>query len=94
LAALDWAPWHLFYQEAQHWIKIGRFAAVAHDLRVILRPGLEGRADPGAVILDSSPHPKVLDGFDGHMKCKGWTMHAAVISLDHLLARAVTPANE
>lgn len=95
----DLPPWHLVYQQAQRWIKAGCFEAMAHDLRAILRMALERQADPSAVILDSrtiqsTPESGARAGFDGHKKRKGSKVHAAVDTLGHLLALAVTPANE
>jgi transposase len=95
----DLPPWHLVYQQTQRWIKAGCFEAMAHDLRAVLRLALERRADPSAVILDSrtlqsTPESGGRAGFDGHKKRKGSKVHAAVDTLGHLLAVAVTPANE
>jgi transposase len=95
----DLPPWHLVYQQAQRWIRAGCFEAMAHDLRAILRMALERKADPSAVILDSrtiqsTPESGARAGFDGHKKRKGSKVHAAVDTLGHLLALAVTPANE
>ena len=95
----DLPPWHLVYQQAQRWIKAGCFEAMAHDLRAILRMALERKPDPSAVILDSrtiqsTPESGARAGFDGHKKRKGSKVHAAVDTLGHLLALAVTPANE
>src|SRR5437867_5345022 len=72
---------------------------MAHDLRTLLR--LYGRRDgtPTAAILDSrtvqsTPESGARAGFDGHKKRKGSKVHIAVDTLGHLLALAVTPANE
>src|SRR5579863_803010 len=95
----DLPPWHIVYQQSQRWIKAGCFEAIAHDLRAILRLALERTTDPSAVILDSrtvqsTPESGARAGFDGHKKRKGSKVHAAVDTLGHLLALAVTPANE
>jgi transposase len=87
------------YQPAQRWIKAGCFEAMAHDLRAILRMALERKADPTAAILDSrtvqsTPESGARAGFDGHKKRKRSKVHIAVDTLGHLLALAVTPANE
>ncbi len=68
-------------------------------LGAILRMALELNADPSAVIMDSrtlqsTPESGARAGFDGHKKRKGSKVHAAVVTLGHLLALAVTPANE
>lgn len=95
----DLPPWNVVYQQTRRWIKAGCFEAMAHDLRAILRLALERKADPSAVILDSrtvqsTPESGSRAGFDGHKKRKGSKVHAAVDTLGHLLALAVTPANE
>lgn len=95
----DLPPWRMVYQQTRRWIKAGCFEAMAHDLRVLLRLGLDRKADPSAVILDSrtlqsTPESGARAGFDGHKKRKGSKVHAAVDTLGHLLALTVTPANE
>jgi transposase len=72
---------------------------MAHDLRAILRLLQERNPEPTAVIMDSrtmqsTPESGQRAGFDGHKKCKGSKVHAAVDTLGHLLALKVTPANE
>jgi len=95
----DLPPWKVVHQQTQRWIKAGCFEAMAHDLRAVLRMALERKADPSAVILDSrtvqsTPESGARAGFDGHKKRKGSKVHIAVDTLGHLLALAVTPANE
>lgn len=95
----DLPPWRVVHQQTQRWINAGCFEAMAHDLRAILRLALERKADPSAVILDSrtvqsTPESGARSGFDGHKKRKGSKVHIAVDTLGHLLALAVTPANE
>ena len=95
----DLPPWSAVYQQTRRWIKAACFEAMAHDLRAILRLALERKADPSAVILDSrtiqsTPESGARGGFDGHKKRKGSKVHVAVDTLGHLLALAVTPANE
>jgi len=95
----DLPPWRVIHQQTQRWIKAGCFEAMAHDLRAILRLAVERKADPSAIILDSRTVPSTPEsgaraGFDGHKKRKGSTVHIAVDTLGHLLALAVTPANE
>jgi transposase len=98
----DLPPWHVVYQQTQRRIKGGCFEAMAHNLRAILRLALERKADPSAVIavildsrtLQSTSESGGRAGFDGHKKRKGSKVHAAVDTLGHLLAVAVTPANE
>src|SRR3569833_935046 len=95
----DLPPWKVVYEQPQRWIKAGCFEAMAHDLRAVLRIALERKADPSAVILDSrtvqsTPDSGERAGFDGHKKRKGSKVHIAGDALGHLLALAVTPANE
>jgi transposase len=95
----DLPPWRAVHQQTQRWIKAGCFEAMAQDMRALLRMALERKADPSAIILDrrtvpSTPESGARAGFDGHKKRKGSKMHAAVDTLGHLLALAVTPANE
>jgi len=49
----DLPPWRVVHQLTQRWINVGCFAAMAHDLRAILRMALDRQADPSAVILGS-----------------------------------------
>src|SRR6185503_8022275 len=95
----DLPPWKVVHQQTQRWIKAGCFEAMAHDLRAVLRMALERKADPSAVILDSrtvqsTPESGARAGYDGQKKRKGSKVHIAVDTLGHLLALAVTPANE
>jgi transposase len=61
---------------------------------------LQGRASaPSAVILDgrtlqSVPESGTRAGYDGYKRKKGSKAHVAVDTLGHLLAVAITPANE
>lgn len=94
----DLPPWPAVYQQTQRWIAAGVFAAMVHDLRVLLRWSA-GRADqPTAVILDaatrqSTPESGHRAGYDGHKKRKGSKLHVAVDTLGELLVLHVTPAN-
>jgi len=94
----EFPPWQAVYQQTQRWITAGVFAAMVHDLRVLLR-WLQGRADqPTAAILDSrtlqsTPERGHRAGYDGHKRRKGSKVHAAVDTLGELLALVVTPAD-
>ena len=95
----DLPPWEVVYQQTRRWINAGCFEAMAHDLRAVLRLALDRQADPSAIIVDSrtvqsTPESGARAGFDGHKKRKGSKVHIAVDTLGHLLALAVTPANE
>ena len=94
----DLPPWEVVYQQTQRWIAAGCFAAIVHDLRVIVRLA-EGRtAHPSAAIFDSqtiqsTPESGARAGYDGHKRKNGSKLHLAVDTLGHLLALQVTPAN-
>ena len=95
----DLPPWSTVHQQAQRWIKAGCFAALAHDLRAVLRLLAGKEAAPTAVILDgrtmqSTPESGARGGYDGYKRRKGSKVHVAVDTLGHLLALKVTPANE
>jgi transposase len=94
----DFPPWAAVYQQTQRWLAAGCFAAIADDLRALLRVA-EGRdPEPTAVILDgrtlrSTPESGQRAGYDGHKKTKGSKLHAAVDTLGHLLVARSTPAS-
>jgi transposase len=95
----DLPPWYVVFQQTHRWLKAGRFEAMAHDLRAVLRLAQDRNEEPSAVILDSrtlqsTPESGARAGFDGHKKRKGSKVHAAVDTLGHLLALRVTAANE
>ena len=95
----DLPPWSTVHQQAQRWIKAGCFAAMAHDLRKILRLLAERKIQPTAVIFDgrtlqSTPESGGRAGYDGYKRRKGSKVPAAVDTLGHLLAVKVTAANE
>jgi transposase len=95
----DLPPWHAVYQQTRRWVKARCFAAMAEDLRALLRT-LAGRPlAPSAMIVDSrtlqsTPESGGRGGYDGAKKRKGSKVHAAVDTLGHLLALNVTAANE
>ena len=75
----------------------GCFAALAHDLRGLLRMAAGRPAEPSAAILDSrtlrsTPESGHRAGYDGAKRKKGSKLHLAVDTLGHLLALHVTPA--
>ncbi|RZI93944.1 MAG: transposase, partial [Rubrivivax sp.] len=49
----DLPPWAAVYQQAQRWLAAGCFAALAEDLRTVLRVAAGRKAQPSAAILDS-----------------------------------------
>lgn len=95
----DLPRWEAVYQQTQRWIKAGAFAAIVHDLRVLLRLAQGRNAQPSATIFDartlqSSPESGGRAGYDGHKRKKGSKVHLAVDTLGHLLALHVTAGNE
>src|SRR5450432_535727 len=95
----DLPPWHSVHQQAQRWMKAGCFAALAHDLRILLRLFAGRSGQPTAVILDgrtmqSTPESGARAGYDGYKRRKGSKVHIAVDTLGHLLALHVTAASE
>jgi transposase len=95
----EFPPWAAVYQQTQRWLAAGCFAAMADDLRALLREAAGRDPQPTAVILDgrtlqATPESGQRAGFDGHKKRRGSKLHAAVDTLGHLLAARVTPANE
>jgi transposase len=95
----DFAPRTAVEQQAKRWMAAGCFEAMTHDLRAILRLLAERGEQPSAVVFDgrtlqSSPESGGRAGYDGYKRKKGSKVHIAVDTLGHLLALAVTPANE
>jgi len=95
----DLPPWWTVYQQSQRWISAGVFEALVHDLRMLLRLVEARRTQPSGVIFDSrtiqsTPESGAEAGFDGAKKRRGRKVHLAVDTLGHLLAAAVSAANE
>jgi transposase len=94
----DLPPWPAVSQQTRRWLDAGVFAAMAHDLREVLR-WAEGRAaTPTASIFDSATRQSTPEsghraGYDGHKQRQGSKIHLAVDTLGHLLALLVTPAD-
>lgn len=98
-------PWAAVHQQTQRWVAAGVFAAMVHDLRVVLRladveakDGAGRGPHPTAVILDgtvlqSTPESGPRAGYSGAKRKKGSKLHLAVDTLGHLLALRVTPAD-
>jgi transposase len=94
----DLPPWAAVYQQTQRWLRAGVFAALAHDLRVLLRTAQGRTPEPSAAVLDSrtlrgTPASVHRAGYDGHKRKRGSKLQAAVATLGHLLALHVTPAD-
>jgi transposase len=94
----DLPPWHAVYDQAQRWLRAGCFAALAHDLRAVLRLAAGRKEEPSAAVLDSrtlrsTPESGGRAGWDGHKRTRGSKLHLAVDTLGHLLALHVTPAS-
>jgi transposase len=95
----DFPPWAAVYQQARRWLEAHVFEDAAHDLREMIRLGMERGPHPTAVIMDgrtlqSTPESGARAGFDGHKKKQGSKVHVAVDTLGHLLTLIATPANE
>jgi transposase len=95
----EFPPYHAVYQQAQRWIRAGVLEAMAADLRKLLRLLQDRASAPSAAILDgrtlqSVPESGARAGYDGYKRKKGSKAHVAVDTLGHLLAVAITPANE
>jgi len=95
----DFPPYHAVFQQAQRWIRAEVFETIAGDLRKLLRMLQDRASAPSAVILDgrtlqSVPESGTRAGYDGYKRKKGSKAHVAVDTLGHLLAVAITPANE
>lgn len=94
----DLPPWEIVYQQARRWLRAGCFAALAEDLRTILRLAAGRPEQPSAAIIDSrtlrsTPESGARAAYDGAKRKKGSKLHLAVDTLGHLLALHVTPAN-
>jgi transposase len=94
----EFPVWTAVYQQARRWIAAGVFAAMAHDLRILLRVAAGRDPEPTAVILDSrtlqsTPMRGERAAYDGAKRKRGSTIHIAVDTLGHLLALRVTPAD-
>ena len=95
----DLPPWAAVYQQTRRWLVAGCFAAMVHDLRVLLRLAAGRAAQPTAAIFDSqtlqsTPESGARAGYDGATRRKGSKVHIAVDTLGQLLALQVTPASD
>jgi transposase len=94
----DLPPWPAGHQQTRRWLAAGVFAALVHDLRVLLRLAAGRAPQPPAAIFDSRTMPSTPEsgaraGDEGAKRRTGSTLHAAVDTLGHLLALHATPAN-
>ena len=95
----DLPPWEAVYQQGQRWMAAGVFAAMAQDLRRILRVLAGRHEEPTAAVFDSrtlrsTPESGKRAGYDGAKRTKGSKVHMAVDTLGHLLSLHVTAADE
>jgi transposase len=95
----DFPPWPAVSQQARRWMAAGRFEALVHDLRLLLRVRPGRPPQPTAAILDgrvrqATPESGARAGYSGHKRRKGSKGQAAVDTLGHLLALVVTPASD
>src|SRR5215218_5017255 len=98
LLPTNFPPWEAVYQQARRWLAAEVFAAMAHDLRMLLREAEERMPQPRAVIFDSrtvqsTPESGAGAGYDGRKRRKGRKTHVAIDTLGHMLALVVTPAS-
>jgi transposase len=75
------------------------FAAIVHDLRMLLRAISDRVPQPRAAIFDrrtvqSSPERGAQAGYGGVWRRRGSNVHIAGETLGHLLALLVTPAHD
>ena len=94
----DLPPWAAVYQQTRRWLAAGVFAAIAADLRTLLRLAAGRAPQPTAAILDSrtlqsTPESGGRAGWDGAKRKNGSKVHAAIDTLGHLLALHATPAS-
>jgi transposase len=94
----DLPPRHVVHQQAHRWLAAGCFAALAQDLRAVLRLAAGRRAEPAAGIIDSytlrsTSEGGPRDGYDGAKRNWGSTVHMGVDTLGHLLALHVAEAD-
>ena len=94
----DLPPLAAVYQQSQRWLVSSCFAAVAQDLRAVLRVAGGREPEPTATIIDSrtlrfTPKSGTHAGHDGAKRKRGSKVHLAVDTLGHLLALHVTPAD-
>jgi transposase len=94
----DFPPWEAVDQQSQRWLRSGAFAAIVHDLRIILRLAAGRAAAPTAAIFDSRTLQSSAErggraGYDGAKRKRGSKVHRAVDTLGDLLALHGTPAN-
>lgn len=99
LLPTNFPPWEAVYQQTQRWLAADCFAAIVHDLQVLVRAVAGRTAQPSAAIVDSrtvrsSPESGHRAGYDGHKRTRGSKVHAAVDTLGNLLAIHSTPAHE
>ena len=87
----DLPPWEAIYQQTQHCIATGIFAAMVHDLEALLRLASGRALNPTAAVLDSctlrsTPESDHRSGYDGAKRKKDSKVQAAADTLGHLLA--------
>lgn len=93
---IKFPPWEAVSKQNRRWIAADSFAAMIHDLRVLLR-STQGRADDltGAILDSRTPQSTQESGarasWDGAKRRKGSKTHVAVDILGNLLALLVTP---
>src|SRR5215831_13599613 len=76
----DLPPWPLVYQQMRRWMAAGGFAAIVHDLRLLLRRAAERPAAPTAAILvartlQSTAESGARAGYDGQKRRTSSKVH-------------------
>jgi transposase len=99
LLPVHFPPWEAVYQQTRRWIAAGVFAALVHDLRLLVRAAAGRNPQPSAAIADSRTLRSTVEsgeraGVDGHKGVRGSKVHVVVDTMGTLLALSVTPANE
>jgi len=95
----DLPPWAAVDQQTQRWLAAACFAAIVHDLRMLLGIAAGRAAQPTAALLDSRtlqapPASGGRAGYAGAQRKQGSQIHVAVDTRGHLLAAPATAATE
>jgi hypothetical protein len=95
----DLPPWYVVYQQMQRWLTADCFELLVGNVRSLLREWGGRKGQPKAVVVDSRTLQSTLEsgaraGYDGAKRRKGSKVHIVVDTLGHLLALAVTAADQ
>lgn len=72
----DLPPWHTAYKHTLHWLEVGVFEDMVHDLHMLMRELDEPKQQLGVAILDSrglqsNPEGGGRAAYDGHKRREG-----------------------